>query len=215
MNKSQLRRKLLLLFAMVMLFTFKVEAKRVEGKIIFDNDTVDVTFNIPFTLLGNQPDFQRLQKKVKYYDASGNRKVLKPDQAREIQFSYDSQQVRMLSRAYKGAGSIFSITKTQFIKLEVDGEVKMFAYYDTRPSAGTIHNSLGKTIPAGGVRQVKVELMQKQEGELKRLKTFTFRQDMITFFNDCPQLSQKIESREFRRMDLASIITFYNTSCGK
>jgi hypothetical protein len=206
--------KLLLLVGIELVFNFNLQAKEVKGKIIFENDTVDVTFNIPFKVVGNQPDFERLQKRVKYYDASGKKKVLKPSQAIEIRFNDGSQLIRLLSRAYKEPG-LATNKRPLFLKLEVDGEVKMFTYYDSRPFSTGVHNTPTGRVRGGGIHKTKTELIQKEDTELKRPKELRFRNDMLAFFNDCPELSQKIENRDFRKTDLASIIRFYNAICGE
>lgn len=40
-----------------------------------------------------------------------------------------------------------------------------------------------------------------------------FKKAASKFFSDCPQLITKIETREFKKKDLISIIDYYNNSC--
>jgi hypothetical protein len=56
-------------------------------------------------------------------------------------------------------------------------------------------------------------ILQKGNGELKRPKGLTFKKDMINYFSDCPKLVEKIESKDFRKDDLESIVRFYNSNC--
>jgi hypothetical protein len=41
----------------------------------------------------------------------------------------------------------------------------------------------------------------------------SFRKDMAEYFRECPELTRMIEEREFRKGELESIVTFYNTRC--
>lgn len=211
MSSIRLIRKITLLIVIGLVFTMDLLAKEVEGQIIFEDDTVNVTFDIPFKAFGNEPIYERLQRRVKYYDASGKKKVLKPKQAKEISFNDGSQMIRMLSRAYKEPG-LATKKKPLFLKLEVDGEVKMFTYYDSRPFLISLPNGANNRVPGGGV---EIELIQKESSTLKKPKELAFRKDILAFFSDCPELAQKIEARDFRRRELASIVQFYNLTCGK
>lgn len=114
--------KIIHLFTIVgLILTFNLEAKKIEGRIIYKNDTVNVTFIIPIKILAQEPNYQKLQFKVKYYDAAGKKIILKPDNAKEIQFKYEDEEVRMLSRYNSlGIGNIFSLSTNIFLKLEID-----------------------------------------------------------------------------------------------
>ena len=61
-------RKIVILITIVLILTFKLEAKKIEGKIFFANDTIDVTFNIPIKFFTQEPNYEKLQYKVKYFD---------------------------------------------------------------------------------------------------------------------------------------------------
>ncbi len=50
--------------------------------------------------------------------------------------------------------------------------------------------------------------------EIKSNNIFkNFKKDASYFFSDCKGLVSKIENKEFRRKDIAEIVTYYNTSC--
>ncbi|MFD2585821.1 hypothetical protein ACFSQJ_02695 [Croceitalea marina] len=46
-----------------------------------------------------------------------------------------------------------------------------------------------------------------------QLFTKNFKKAAANYFNDCPQLVQKITSKELKKRDLGEIIKFYNESC--
>lgn len=200
----------------VLIFTYShLKAKKVDGKILYEDDTVNVTFNIPVKLLLQEPNYERIQYKIKFYDSSGKKVVLKPDQAKEIRFMYGSQEIRMLSRPNSlQSGIIFSINSNIFLKLEIDGELKMFSYYYTQNSPGMYNTSTGMASP-GYAYSVERYILQKENEELKRLKGLSFRKDMMEYFIDCPALSRKIEDRVLKKSDLEAIVRFYNSNCGR
>jgi hypothetical protein len=202
---------LLLIFSLIL--TFKLEGKRIEGKIIFENDTLFVTFNIPFKSFGQEIYYEKLQSKIKYYNASGDIIVLKPDKAKEIQFKYKSDNVRMLSRNNTlGLGSIFSTNSNIFLKLEIDGRLKLFNYFFTQRSPGTYNATTGMTT-GGFTYGMEKYILQKEEDALFRPISLTFRKDMVEYFRDCPALVERIENKDFRMSDLGSIVSFYNLNC--
>lgn len=119
----------------------------------------------------------------------------------------------MLSRYNSlGFGNIFSTSTNIFLRLEIDGKLKLFNYYYTQSSPGMYNSSTGG-MTGGYSYTVEKYVFQKETGELKRFKGLTFRKDMIEYFNDCPELSKKIEDKEFRKNDMESIVRYYNSNC--
>jgi hypothetical protein len=206
-------RKIVILITIGLILTFNLEAKKIEGKIFFADGTVDVTFNIPIKFFTQEPNYEKLQYKVKYFDSTGKKFVLRPDNAKEIQFKYDFENVRMLSRYNSlGLGNIFSMSTNIFLKLEIDGKLKLFKYYYTQSSPGWYNASTG-AITGGYSYSVERYILQKGYGELKRPKSLTFRKDMVEYFSDCPSLVKKIESKDFRKNELEFIVNYYNSNC--
>ena len=93
-----------------------------------------------------------------------------------------------------------------FLHLQVDGKLKLFRYYfkrdKTAPGLGHI------SIPDAAL------LYQKGNSTLKKTNQPEFRPEMMQYFSDCPELSKKIETGEFRRTDIKKIAEFYNSHCG-
>lgn len=192
---------------------FNVEARKYPGQIIFQNDTMNVTFNIPFKLFSLNPNYERLQYRVKYFGQDGKPIILKPDQAKEIRFKFEGEDIRMISRYNTlGLGSIFNISANIFLRIEIEGKLKLFRYYYTQSSGGYYNGTTGMW--SGGYSYtVEKYVLQKGNGELMRPRALSFKKDMAKYFNDCPELVTKIEKKDFRRDDLTEIVDFYNTSC--
>lgn len=201
------------LIVIVLMIAIKTEAKKIEGEILFKNDTLDVIFKIPINLFSKEINYEKLQYKIKYSDSTGNKFAIKPDQANEIRFIYKNEEVRILSR-YNSLrlGNIFSMNKKIFLKLEIDGKLKMFKYYFTE-SSPVMYNSSSEVTTGGYSHSEDKYILQKGEEELVRLKGLTFRKDMMEYFIDCHELSKKIQSKEYRKKDIETIVSYYNSNC--
>ena len=211
-------RKVVLLIVLGIIFISEIEAKKIEGQILFKDDTVDVIFKIPIDLLTQEIIYEKLQYKVKYFDFNGKKIKLIPDNAEEIRFKYNNEDIRMLSRYNSlDIGDIFSMRTNIFLKLKVEGKLMLFEYHYTQKTGSMskgIPNDM--TMPVGMSYPVeRYNILQKGDGELKRPKGLSFRKDMMNYFSDCPELSQKIENKEYKKRDLESIVRFYNSNCGK
>lgn len=212
-------KKLSITLLMVLCYCFAA-AEKIEGMIITNvNDTLKVTFDIPIELLSREPNYERLQYKVKYVDENGKKQTLKPDDAREIIFTYNNETVRMLSRLntlqFVGGTILLSSGDNIFLKLVEDGPVQLFLYYYTQNTPGTINPSSG-AMTGGFMYDTDRYILQKGvRGELKQIKGMSFRKDMAEYFADCPELVKKIEEKEFKREDMEAIVRFYNAQCGK
>lgn len=204
-------RKMILLTIVGLIFTLNSEAKRIKGEIFYENDTISVTLKIPMKLFTNEPNYETLQNKVKYFDSSGIKKILKPDQAKEVRFVYEAENIRMISSINSlKLGNVFSNNSNIFLKLEIDGPIKLFNYYYSQTSPGMYDGPNGM-VSVGFTFNVEKYVLQKGNGELKRYKGLTFRKDMMEHFKDCPELLKKIENKEFRKNDIESIVEYYNT----
>ena len=207
--------RIILSIVIGLILTFKLEAKKIEGKILFENDTIDVTFNIPIKMFKQEPNYEKLQYKVKYFDSTGKKLTLRPDNAKEIQFKNENENVRMLSR-YNSlrSGKFLLMSSNIFLKLLTDGELKLFNFYYTQSSPDMYDASTGD-MTGGNSINLERFVLQKGEGDLKRPKGLTFKKDMADYFSDCPALIEKIESKDFRKNDLEFVVRFYNSNCGK
>jgi hypothetical protein len=190
------------LFLAISIQTFGAE--RVPGQIIYATGPVDVTFLISVGLFRGGPNTEALQKRVRYLDAKGKKRWLKPDQAKEFKFSLDGENFRMVSRPY--VRSLFSNSRNIFLLQLIDGPVKMFEYRQTTQSGG------GPNMPSTTTQTISY-LLQRGDEPLNEPRMFGFKKEMAQFFADCPQLVALIQGKEFKRRDLDEIVMFYNSRC--
>jgi hypothetical protein len=206
-------RRTCILIVIGLILTINLEAKKIEGRIIFKNDTIDVILNIPIKFFTQEPNYEKLQYKVKYIDSTGKKITLIPDNVKEVQFRYDFQDIRLLSRFNSlGSRSIFSSSANILLKLEIDGTVKLFSFYYTQRSPGMYNPSTGATT-GGFSYSEEGYVLQKGDDDLKGITRLSFKKDMAEYFKDCPTLVKKIVDRDFRKDDLVSIVRFYNSNC--
>lgn len=203
-------RRIVPLAIFMVLITVIAEAKKVKGKIYYSNNTEkDVTFKIPMGIFGASPVFQKLHYKVVYFDESGTKKTLTADDAIEIRFEVNGEEIRMLSRSKtEMMDRLFSDSRRVFLKLEKEGAVSLFSFYSTQTNPGAGPNG-AVTVSVS----IQFMLQKGKYGALKTPRTVYFRKDMVEYFNDCPELVEKIEDKELRRSDLIAIVNYYNNNC--
>jgi hypothetical protein len=199
------------IFLLYLTACYNALAERTAGTIIFSEDNQEeVVFDLPVSLLGSL-NYVRLQEKVKYYDSFGKKKLLRPEQAKEITFVFLGEDIRMISIPKSGdlsLGSVLSSSENIFLKLEVEGPMRMF-YYEYRESTPGMTGSM-----TTGVSYIEDKfLFQKNGGSIKWPRNLSFRKDMIQYFSDCPELATKIDKKEFGKKDMLEITRFYNSYC--
>lgn len=203
-------KRLYIYFAFSLLFCAPLLGKDLPGKVIFKDRTIDVVIDVPFRLIPSKPDFEIMQHRINYTDAQGKKIKLRPQDALEVQFKYDDELIRMISvnRVFTGALHIGADEDYKFLKLEMDGKLKLYTLYRTDYS-----NSKLKTVPHS--KRIENAVFQKGSDPIIIVEWGTFKKDMRKFFSDCPALIQKIDSKEFDRKDTDKITEFYNSKCGK
>ncbi len=201
----------ILIFLAAVLIVFSAHAKKLPGKIISENGISDVVFFVPRGSIPFEPDYPSIQYKIRYLDPQGRKKVLRPGQCDEIRFVYNDEEVRMLARKNTWMpGPKFSFNRNVFLKLEVDGHMKLFRNYykETIPDAGS-------TSMVGQHEYTRYRyLVQRGGDDIRLMSVLGFRGDMTTYFEDCPELAARIDNRDLRRRDAVEIVQFYNRNCG-
>ncbi len=190
-------------------------AKRVKGFFITqNNDTANVNFNIPIDLLTGEPNMEILQWKIKYFDANNKKQTLKPSQAKEVFFTIDSKEVRMVSKLNNLGfiGSLFGDNSFIFLKIIVDGKMKLYNYYFSQGLPGRYDATKGITTVCTSY-SAELFILQKDTAGLFKISWLSFKKDMIDYLSDCPELAKKVEGKTYRRNDMELIVNEYNREC--
>lgn len=212
-KQKKTMKKRFIIFTLVVMSFARIEAKKIEGVIIFNNDSIaHVTFNIPVSLILKEVNIQSIQQEIDYYNSSGKTVKLKPESAKEIRFKYDYEDIRMIScfDNLKLSKSFFSSNKKIFLKLERDGKLRLYTYYFSKNSP-TMSNGAGGTF-SGSSYGAERFILQKNNGDLFKPRWLRFREDMKKYLSDCPSIVKKIEDRTYTS-DLISIIVMEYNSC--
>lgn len=199
------------LILVFILLVIQAEARRIKGVIIRRDDSLQVLLNIPFRFLAKEPNYEQLQYRVTWYDRDGIRHVIKPDDAKEIDFATGGESIRMLSVPDLLNGFSLSARANIFLRLMIDGRLKMFAYYFTQSSPGVYNGNTG--ISGGAVYNDKEFVLQKGNGPLEEPSGLSFRKEMMEYLADCPDIVSKIDERAFHRSDLEALVIYYNSHC--
>jgi hypothetical protein len=207
--------KNLLITTLAIFATLHAFGKKIPGTILTKGETRNVVFDIKVPLLYDEPSFERLQFKVKYYDENGKKHILRPGEAEEIVFMFEWKEVRMISCDNTiGAGNMLAPKTKIFLKLEIDGPLRLYRYYYRQMNPG--FGAPGTTGYAPSTSYAADDLVfQKGKGPLKQPRTFGWKKDMLEYFNDCPALRERIEAKDLRRQEIEAIVIYYNSMCGK
>lgn len=191
-------KKLILLTFIGLITIFKISAKKieVEGQIIYKNNKkVNVIIRVHTSNIANNLLYSALQDEIIYFNVDtkkqneiihyntkkGKKKKLKPEDAKEVRFIFKNENIRILPLKFSN--------KSIFLKLRVDGYLKLFDYYSD-------------------------ERFILQKGKALTIITeFKFRQTMIEYFSDCPGLAEQIKRRKFKKKDIEEIVIYYNLKC--
>jgi len=199
-------KKFYLVFVILFCFLNHLEAKKkISGYFITNShDTMKVVFEVYIGFLTQEPDYERLQRGIKYFDSNNMKQTLNPDMALEICLEIKNKKFRMLSR--NNDLDFYGDSKL-FLHLIKDGRMKLFMYYTSTTSGPMGPSDMMTTTKS------EKEILQKDNGLLFKPRFLAFRKDMLEFLSDCPILSKKIEERIYDSFDLEKIVDDYNLNC--
>jgi hypothetical protein len=193
-----------LIFGLVFIFAAKVVGQKVNGIIIFNNDSVA---HVTFDLNAWESD----QLGIKYYDPLGNKVKLNPESAKEIRFKLKYEEIRMIScfdNLKLTKKNFFWSQKRIFLRLKTDGKLRLFIYYFIK-STPAVSNGAGGTM-GGSAYGAERFILQKDNGNLFEPRWLHFKKDMKKYLSDCPTLAAKIGKIMYERDDIDFIVKDYN-----
>jgi hypothetical protein len=191
-------------------------SKRVAGQVIYSNDTVTVTFLISTYGKSENIDYPKLQDKVKFFDSSGKKYVLRPDKALEIRFKYQGKLIRMVSIPKKDwflSSNLFS--KNIFLRIISDGKIKMYSLYKPIYIASSVQTMNGTMSVSQKTNKSDSYIVVKIGDKIFRpSELLNFKERIVEFLSDCPELIKTINERNMNIDYLPWIINEYNRKCG-
>lgn len=216
-------KKRILLFSLIALIGLQTQAKdespkepkletevkkQIDGLIVKKNGKTQKTkFEFTVGAYDNMIDMESVQKGVDYIDSVGVKRSVNPEEVSEVQFTHDSVEYRMLAcpNKLKLGGSKLSAPKYIFLKLEIDGKLRLLRYYESSTST----SPTGKEMKTVTRRYV----LRKSNDEMIKPESDDFKKDMIDFFEECQGLVFKLSKNQFQKKDMVKIVNFYNVEC--
>jgi len=191
------------------------QAKNFKGYVIYGNqEKVEVLVSVPLIQFSKRPDYQEMQSKITIIKDDSPFGIT-PDQVVEVAFTYDEVLIRMISvRDELKLNSPFANLTNVFLKLEQEGAVRLFRYYQVSNAPGAYNNQSGMST-ANNSRVADRFVVQRGNGPLVRLEGMSFKKDVAEFFHDCPDVIKKVKDKEYKKEDLEMVVKRYNKVCGK
>jgi hypothetical protein len=202
--------KLFAIAGLVLFFSSDLMAlKKAEGYYISakTGKKYTTTFLIPVPFLKSKPDYERMQKEITYL-VDDQKKTLSPEMISEFSFTYKGETVLM--RSVHNNLARWNDGDLVFFKVIVDGPpVSLYNYYETRMT-----QSMG---PTGAMTMTSTQYMrlvlQRDNGELVKIRRLFFKKDASEFFADCSDVVARIQSGQLSSLE--DIVKAYNDTCTK
>jgi hypothetical protein len=221
-------KNLIVLLLIQNIFISSIHSQNAKGKVIYNNnETAYYEFKIPLSLLTKRIEFEELQKEIVCFDSTGNKIKVLPENVKEISFSYENRNYKMLSvftipkSLFYSENRVVNFIKRRqqiFMLLIEDGKLQLFKYFKEillqPPIAIYIGPGYDKEDISGGIKiEEKYAIRRGSEVFNELLDDKHFSDDMSFYFSDCPSLSNKIANKELRRGHFLSIVKYYNSNC--
>ena len=197
-------KKLLTVFLLFLTLTSnaaKIDAVLVDSKGV----AYGVTLKVRVNTFSNEVNCMPLQKKIVFYNKSGKKFKLRPNEISSLSFEHSGRKYNMVS---VNDNLTYSRFNKILLLLEQDGYLKRYTFFEQRSNGG--YYGAGGMYMSAGSRTVEVDVLQKGNNYLFRVRPFRFKKTVSEYFSDFPELSERIKSKEFRKEDLLKIIDIYN-----
>ncbi|UII20606.1 hypothetical protein [Fulvivirga ligni] len=201
----------ILIFAITfLLITLSAEAKKIEGKIIYEDHTEEVVFDVP--MRSGSIKYIKIQSGITYFDHENNEKVVLPQDAKEIRFNYKGDAIVLISfNTEHENGGHYLINHNEpysFVHRKQNGKLKLYDHesylqHESRYS----NNNSGKTLELN-------LYMQVGDGPLKYVMKRGFDRFISRILKDCPEVVELVNNKHFKRKHLEEIVDYYNSHCG-
>lgn len=192
----------LLLIAFVLTSLPVSAAQKVPGTIFYPDHKEEVQVFVR-ELTHGDPDFIKLQSRIRYLGADGVKKYVYPNEVNEVRIWFDGKTYRMKSIP-SGHGN------KMFAYLVIDGRMSLYLYQYISDYNSATHS--------GGHRHT-VYFMRHQDG---RNPSFNYwglpKEDVEKWVADCPKVVEMIENKKLRIWNqklYEEVVNLYNANCGQ
>jgi hypothetical protein len=187
--------KKLVLFSIYFALSIPFMAKDLKGKVIYqDGKEETVTIDVPTDGFRTSVQFFKMHKKVDTKNAAGEKIKITPEIAKEIQFEFNEENFRLVTKEIKEGKKLFLLALFKSEKISV--------YQKSEAQ----NNQYGLTITT-------YDYYQKGDSELFYFPKIGFKKNMSNYFNDCTKLVSKIDAGDYKQEDSKEIAKFYAEQC--
>lgn len=203
-------RVILIAFVLYFLFPFLGLSKDLKGIIYTKNDTIEVTFNVPYNNFKLEILDEKIRFKIKYYDSFGKKKVIRVDECIGITIKNNGRWIKFVSIknleeyniAYSGQYNIF-------VRQEIKDKVSLYSY---KYEKGGVGLTSGNTF-SSGTASGKIYFLQYKNNLPVKIIDAHFKEQMNENFYDCPSLIEKVDNKAFKKGDIHKVVNYYNSNC--
>ena len=197
-------KRMYILFILSIFFLSDASARKVKG--FYLNNTYDtsyVTFEIPI-IAPNDVDFRYLHDGVAFWLDDKKKQIIKPHDAKEVVFTYNKEEVRLIScQDYLNLSKKVVKKPTHFIflKLEVEGSMCLYSYTYTQ------HVSMDFDYKA------TIMIFKRKNDLLFVPKPMSQIRSLKKYFEDCPKILERLKKNDFNKGDEIEMVKMYNKNC--
>lgn len=159
-----------------------------------------------------------LQSKIRYKDEKGLKRMIIPENSREVLMYRGSDTLRLLSKINTAEGS----NRPVFMECILKGKMNVYRYYNRQQGGMSVGMGMGAGMGGGmmmygggGSSVTEKFALEKYGQELFRPRGLFFKKDMAEYIPECPQLTKRIADMGYGMQDLMIIAEEYNSGCGR
>lgn len=203
----------LVLILLTVVLQLPVQAKRISGLIITEQDTLKVTLDIP--LKANLTDIwvTKLQKQLVYLGEEDEKIVVEPGDIKGFQFTYDYEEYTFVS-----IPNTLDLAKGSeknphlFVQRIIEGDLTL--YYLHKPEFIRPNNKFEWRHFHEAI-QGRTPILKKADGSLQKIESHTTREEVAQFLEDCPVVVERLNDKDFMDGQILWILDMYNANCGR
>lgn len=187
------------------LLSVNLYAKKVEGYIIDNGDTTQVTLHVKGFL--GEVSIAKNDQFIKYSKNGGSKTKIFPKKGLRVVFEDNGYLYNFMSlKEYDSWGE----TSLSFTHVEYESEDIMVVNAVKTSYNAPTHNPQTGVMSGGGTTKSTFKTFYSVEKGYLHYGMFNFRKRAMAYFSDCPMLVKKIKDKELISYDLHKIAKLYS-----
>ena len=194
----------LLLFGLLS-FGKSKKPKKAEGYIItYNQDTIYGSFKLK-TDKDKKLIYAKTQEKVSFFNQDGKRTLYKPGEIESFYFFYDFETLTFKTVPYFTNWQLFMKVISE------KGNLHLYKFYpDSDKRLSSVYELAEYIYSSGSFDEKFFFYIIKPDGEILFMGKHTPKRRIYSFFNDYPELAEKIDTRQYKYTDVYKMVREYN-----